>query len=293
MRASAGAGPGPGGASGRRGGRRRLDEACIEQLPGRSRNLVQSWILQGKVRVDGKPVLKAGTLVRPEADVKITAEEPRYVCRGGLKLEAALRAFAVDMSGRVVLDSGLSSGGFTDCLLQHGASRVYGVDVGYGQVHETVRTDPRVTIMERTNLRHVVASDLPERVQAVTLDLSFISVLKVMDAVCEVLETGGDLIVLIKPQFEALKGQVGRGGVVRDASVHADVVERVSTGIAARGFRRAALIESPIRGASKGNKEFLGHFVRLCPGEADSRPPPSGKSGRTRPHPLPEPQNEA
>ena len=234
---------------------------------------MQSWILQGKVRVDGKPVLKAGTLVRPEAGVEITAEEPRYVCRGGLKLEAALRAFAVDVRGRAVLDSGLSSGGFTDCLLQHGASRVYGVDVGYGQVHETVRTDPRVTIMERTNLRHVVASDLPERVQAVTLDLSFISVIKVMDAVCEVLETGGDLIVLIKPQFEALKGQVGRGGVVRDAAVHADVVERVSAGIAARGFRRAALIESPIRGASKGNKEFLGHFVRLPPEEAGALAP--------------------
>ena len=268
LAAGAGAGAaGPRGAA-RRGGRRRLDEACMEQLPGRSRNVVQSWILQGKVRVDGRAVLKPGTPVRPDAVVEITAEEPRYVCRGGLKLEAALREFAVDVQGCAALDSGLSTGGFADCLLQHGAAHVYGVDVGYGQVHERVRTDPRVTVLERTNLRRLAAADLPERVQVVTLDLSFISVLKVLDAVCECLEPGGDLVVLIKPQFEALKGQVGRGGVVRDAGVHAEVVDRVSAGIVARGFRRAGVIDSPIRGAAKGNKEFLGHFVRLTPGEA-------------------------
>jgi len=240
----------------------------MEQLPGRSRNVVQSWILQGKVRVGGRAVLKPGTPVRPDAVVEITAEEPRYVCRGGLKLEAALREFAVDVQGCAALDSGLSTGGFTDCLLQHGAAHVYGVDVGYGQVHERVRTDPRVTVLERTNLRRLAAADLPERVQVVTLDLSFISVLKVLDAVCECLEPGGDLVVLIKPQFEALKGQVGRGGVVRHAGVHAEVVDRVSAGIVARGFRRAGVIDSPIRGAAKGNKEFLGHFVRLTPEEA-------------------------
>ena len=158
-----------------------------------------------------------------------------------------------------MLDAGISTGGFTDCLLQHGAKKVYGVDVGYGQVHEKIRNDSRVVMMERTNLREV--RDLGEKVDLVTLDLSFISLLKVMDAVDAVLKPEGKLIVLIKPQFEARKEQVGRGGIIKDEKVHKEVIERVASGIQAHGYQCYGVIESPIEGAT-GNKEFLGYFSR-------------------------------
>ncbi len=161
------------------GRRRRLDEVCREFYPQHSRNLLQSWIMQGKVKVDGRVVTKSGHLVPRGSKVLVEASEPKYVCRAGLKMEAALARFEVAVAGRVALDAGLSTGGFTDCLLQNGAARVYGVDVGYGQVAEKIRVDPRVVVMERTNVRHLVADDLPEKVQIATLDLSFISILKV------------------------------------------------------------------------------------------------------------------
>jgi len=155
----------------------RLDELCMEQFPQYSRTMIQSWILQGKVLVNGKPAAKAGTTVKATSKIDITAEVPKYVCRAGYKMEAALQQFAHDVTGKVVLDAGLSTGGFTDCLLQNGASRIYGVDVGYGQVAEKIRVDERVSIIERTNLRYLPG--LPELVDLVTLDLSFISILLV------------------------------------------------------------------------------------------------------------------
>lgn len=163
----------------KKGGRKRLDELCRESFPQHSRSLLQSWIMQGKVAVDGRTVTKSGYLVSSSSKVSISAQEPKYVCRAGLKMEKALQAFDVEVAGKVALDSGLSTGGFTDCLLQNGCDRVYGVDVGYGQVAEKIRTDPRVVVMERTNFRHLSSSDLPETVQIVSLDLSFISILKV------------------------------------------------------------------------------------------------------------------
>ena len=281
-----------GGTQGRkRGPKRRLDDVCRELRPDQSRNVIQSWIMQGKVTVDGRVIHKAGHPTPHGAAVEVRAERPRYVCRAGYKLEAALEAFdvvttthdgegssrsdrgdAADVAecsssargvGKVALDSGLSTGGFTDCLLQNGIARVYGVDVGYGQVADKIRRDSRVVVMERTNLRHLRARDIPERVQIVTLDLSFISLLKVMDAVCDILEPGGDLVALIKPQFEARREEVARGGLVRSDAARARIVEAVSSGIAERGFALRGVIESPIRGAQSGNKEFLAHFKRL------------------------------
>eukprot|EP00242_Pyramimonas_sp_CCMP2087_P010267 CAMPEP_0198213432 /NCGR_PEP_ID=MMETSP1445-20131203/28863_1 /TAXON_ID=36898 /ORGANISM="Pyramimonas sp., Strain CCMP2087" /LENGTH=321 /DNA_ID=CAMNT_0043888075 /DNA_START=392 /DNA_END=1357 /DNA_ORIENTATION=+ len=241
--------------------KRRLDEICSEQHPEYSRNVIQSWIAQGKVLVDGKVVTKSGAQVKPTSKILINAVQPKYVCRAGLKMEGALKHFNVAVEGRVALDAGLSTGGFTDCLLENGVERVYGVDVGWGQVAEKIRVHKRVVVMERTNLRHL--QDLPEPVSLVTLDLSFISVLKVMPAVCRVLSLGGDVLVLIKPQFEAKKGQVGRGGVVRDPEVHTQVIEKVSSGMQLLGFEYHGFIKSPIVGQKSGNTEFLAHFTRI------------------------------
>lgn len=223
--------------------------------------------------VNDRAVIKAGTPVPATATVIITAEQPKFVCRAGLKMEAALDYFKVDPTGLAVLDSGLSTGGFTDCLLQRGAARVVGVDVGYGQVAEKVRVDPRVTVMERTNLRHLRLSDLPEssQVDLVSLDLSFISSLKMRDTVCDVLKLGGQLILLIKPQFEAGKADVNTGGVVRDPEVRATVVNNVIEGWKEVGFSCSGWMESPIKGATSGNIEYLAHFVR---GTAVPPPPP-------------------
>ncbi|EFN57130.1 hypothetical protein CHLNCDRAFT_21492 [Chlorella variabilis] len=266
--------------------KRRLDEVCLERHPEHSRNVIQSWIAQGKVLVNDRPVLKAGTQVPESATVVITAEQPKYVCRAGLKLEAALQHWGIAVEGKRALDSGLSTGGFTDCLLQHGAAAVVGVDVGYGQVAERVRTDPRVRVMERTNLRALRLPDIGgAAVDLVTLDLSFISVAKVLDTVCDVLRPDGELVVLIKPQFEAGKEQVGSGGVVRDPAVHRQVIDRVVATYEAAGFACQGWKESPIKGAAAGNTEFLSYFRRLPGGAAaaadagDSGEAGSGASG--------------
>ncbi|KAL3141823.1 hypothetical protein ABBQ32_004495 [Trebouxia sp. C0010 RCD-2024] len=180
-------------------------------------------------------------------------------------MEAALEHFDISVTGMTCLDAGLSTGGFTDCLLQQGAVKVYGVDVGFGQVAEKLRTDPRVVVIDRTNLRYLQLKDLPgdaAPVDLVSLDLSFISVLKVMPVVCELLRPGGVLIVLVKPQFEANRDQVAAGGVVRDPAVHQQVIGSVSSGIVALGFTSEGCIESPIRGATGGNTEFLAVFKK-------------------------------
>ena len=241
-----------------KGPKQRLDELTAARNPNLSRTVVQSWIAQGKVLVDGQPVTKAGTKVKPSVEIGVIAEQPKFVCRAGLKLEKALAHFNVDVTGLVALDSGLSTGGFTDCLLQSGAKKVYGVDVGYGQVAEKIRQDERVVLMERTNLRYV--KELPDIIDIVTLDLSFISVLKVLPAICKVLKPGGTLLVLIKPQFEAKRSQIGSKGVVRDTKVHAEVIENVVQGAKTYGFDYIDHTVSPIKGAKEGNTEFLAHF---------------------------------
>ena len=257
------------------GAKARLDELALLEYPEYSRNVVQSWIAQGKVLVNGQPVTKAGTKLRPDVKILITAETPKYVCRGGLKLEKALDEFEIDPNNLVALDSGLSTGGFTDCLLQRGATRVYGVDVGYGQVHEQIRTDPRVTVMERTNLRYL--QPLPEPVDLACLDLSFISVLKVLPAVAAATRPGGRLVVLIKPQFEAKRSQIGSKGVVRDPKVHEEVIARVIDGAGTMGWEYVRHTVSPIKGAKEGNTEFLALFNR---------------TGEEMPWPEPAPEKE-
>jgi len=240
--------------------KKRLDLLLSELYPHCSRTQLQSWIMQGKATIDGQIQTKAGTQVAEDADVALTVEQPKFVSRAGFKLERALEHFGIDVHGMVVLDAGLSTGGFTDCLLQRGAKKIYGVDVGYGQVHEKIRNDSRVIVLERTNLRELTT--VGELVDLVTLDLSFISVLKVMPAVLGMLKERGQLIILIKPQFEARKEDVGKGGIIKDAAIHAQVIERVTGGIKGCGFELVGVIDSPITG-TMGNKEFLAYFKRL------------------------------
>ncbi|XP_058205833.1 uncharacterized protein LOC131319546 isoform X1 [Rhododendron vialii] len=241
--------------------KKRLDELCVERFQQYSKTFIQSWILQGKVFVNGKLANKAGNPVSDDAVVEIRAEVPKYVCRAGYKLEAAIEQLSVDVNGKVALDSGLSTGGFTDCLLQYGASFVYGVDVGYGQVADKIRHDERVSVVERTNLRYL--SGLPQKVDLVTLDLSFISILLVMPAVVNVMKEEATLVTLVKPQFEARRAQVGKGGIVKDPLVHQEVREKIINGVENHGFRCKGWIESPLKGAA-GNTEFLVCFTRTA-----------------------------
>lgn len=242
--------------------KKRLDVLVHEKYPHYSRSQIQRWIMRGKVFVDGEVITKAGSQVQEEdANIELRAQEPKYISRAGFKLEHALNQFRVNVKGLVVLDAGISTGGFTDCLLQHGAQKVYGVDVGYGQVAEKIRADDRVVILEGKNLRHLKESDIGENVDLVTLDLSFISVLKVMSAVTQILKKDGQLIVLVKPQFEASKHEVGRGGIITDPSLHKSIVKLVVDSIEAYGFMSKGVIESPVLGAA-GNKEFLAYFER-------------------------------
>jgi 23S rRNA (cytidine1920-2'-O)/16S rRNA (cytidine1409-2'-O)-methyltransferase len=239
--------------------KKRLDHLVHEQLPHHSKRQIQSWIMQGKVSVDGRVITKPGTAVVPGTPIVLMVEEPKYVSRAGFKLEKALEHFKIPVQDRVALDAGLSTGGFTDCLLQHGVRKVYGVDVGYGQVHEKIKADLRVIVLERTNLRELTA--VGEQVDLITLDLSFISVLKVMHAVNHLLKSDGALMVLIKPQFEAERHEVGKGGIIKNAALHRAIVAKVVQGIELAGFESQGIIESPITGAD-GNKEFLAYFKR-------------------------------
>ncbi len=239
--------------------KKRLDLCVQEKFPHLSRNQIQSFIMQGKVKVDGRVHTKSGELIDPLLALMLEDDTPKYVCRAGHKLEKALEHLGVEVRNKVILDAGLSTGGFSDCLLQYGAKRIYGVDVGYGQVHEKIKQNSRVNVMERTNLRYL--KDVGEPVDIVTLDLSFISVLKVMESVNAILKPGGHLLVLVKPQFEARREQVGRGGIIKDEQVHKEVVEKVVAGIIENGFSFCGVTDSPITG-SAGNKEFLAFFEK-------------------------------
>jgi len=239
--------------------KQRLDHRVSEMMPQYSKRQIQSWIMQGKVTVDKQIITKPGHQVGPDASISVDAQVPKYVSRAGVKLEKALEHFHIDVSGLVALDAGISTGGFTDCLLQHGVRKVYGIDVGYGQVHEKIQHNDHVEILERTNLRTL--ESVGELVDLVTLDLSFISVLKVMDAVTKILKPDGKLIVLIKPQFEAERHEVGKGGIIKDPAIHQKVIDCVVAGIQSHGFSLEGITESPILGG-EGNKEFLAYFTR-------------------------------
>lgn len=242
--------------------KKRLDILIAEKFPNLSRNQIQSLIIQRKVKIDGQIIDKAGALVNINSNLELEVEEPKYVSRAGFKLEAALDNFKLDVKDLVVLDAGISTGGFTDCLLQRGAKRVYGVDVGYGQVHEKIRNDQRIVLLERTNLRHL--ESLPEKVDLVTLDLSFISILKVMPAIKNIIKAEVKIITLIKPQFEAKREDIRRGGIVKDEAVHQRVIEEIKKGMEEFGYELVSIIESPILGGTSGNKEFLGYFIPKC-----------------------------
>lgn len=239
--------------------KKRLDVRLQELLPEYDEKHIQSWIMQGKVFVDDQLITKPGTPVADDAKITHSIEKSKFVSRAGLKLEKALDSFDIDVKDLIVLDAGISTGGFTDCLFQRGAKKVYGVDVGYGDVHDKIRKDERLVLLEKTNLR--ILESVGELVDVVTLDLSFISVLNVMTTVCKVLKKDGKLIVLIKPQFEASKYEIGIGGIVRDDAIRQAIVEVVTKGIVHYGFECVGVIDSPISGA-KGNKEFLAYFIR-------------------------------
>lgn len=236
----------------------RLDKRVLSEHPEYSRNYIQSIIMQGKVLVDDQVESKPGTLVSDEVTIALRDAEQKYASRAGFKLEKALDYFGIDVAGMTVLDSGISTGGFSDCMLQRGVARIYGVDVGVGQVHEKILKDKRLTLFEKTNLRYL--ESLPSKVDLATLDLSFISLLKVMPAVANLIKPGGSIVALIKPQFEADKKDIGKGGVVKSDAVHKQIIEKIKEGMKEFGFTMVDVIESPIRGAAKGNKEFLALF---------------------------------
>ncbi|HEY4398596.1 MAG TPA: TlyA family RNA methyltransferase, partial [Acidimicrobiia bacterium] len=223
-----------------------------------SRQRAVEEIGAGHVLVGGLPALSAARRVTPDESISVSGEGPRFVSRGGEKLAAALDALHVEVTGRRALDAGASTGGFTDCLLQAGASHVVAVDVGRGQLAWSLRTDSRVTVVERTNVRSLTPEDIGGPVDLCTADLSFISLTVCAPALARCVTADADLVLLVKPQFEAGRADVGKGGVVRDASVHRSVLRRVRDGLAVAGVNAVAVMPSPLRGAD-GNIEFFFH----------------------------------
>jgi 23S rRNA (cytidine1920-2'-O)/16S rRNA (cytidine1409-2'-O)-methyltransferase len=236
--------------------RERIDKLLVDRGTVASRDRARRLIMAGAVRVDDRVIDKPGALVAIDAAVAVTADDIPYVSRGGLKLAHALDVFATPVAGRVVLDVGASTGGFTDCVLQRGARRVIALDVGYGQFAWSLRQDPRVTLLERTNVRGLDAAALAVAPDLAVIDVSFISLRLVLPAVAGVLAPGGDVVALVKPQFEVGKGQVGSGGVVRDPALHAAAVAGVRGRALELGLRCLGECESPILGP-KGNREFF------------------------------------
>jgi 23S rRNA (cytidine1920-2'-O)/16S rRNA (cytidine1409-2'-O)-methyltransferase len=237
-------------------GKERLDKVLVTRGFAPSRERAQSLILAGAVVVDGERQEKAGTLIRPEAAIRLTHNPQPYVSRGGLKIEKALDFFSIDPNGKVVMDVGASTGGFTDCLLQGGACRVYAVDVGYGQLAWKLQQDPRVVNLQRRNIRHLRWEEVGEEVDLAVVDTSFISLTLVIPPILPFLKEGGGLLTLVKPQFEVGKGEVGRGGVVRDAAQHRQTVAKIKEFAIGKGLLPRGAMESPLRGP-KGNREFF------------------------------------
>lgn len=242
------------GAERRVGAKTRLDVLMVERGLAESREQAQRLILAGKVRGPANP--KPGMKVPADAVVELVEGE-RYVSRGGLKLEAALRSFGIDLGGRICADIGASTGGFTDCMLQHGAARVYAVDVGKSQMHERVRGDQRVVLVEHTNARELTAGSLPETVSFVAVDVSFISLEKILGPLACIASPAAEAVFLVKPQFESTREEVSRGkGVIRSPEIHERVIEKVRAAAMAQGWVPVNLAPSPIEGGS-GNREFL------------------------------------
>ena len=242
----------------------RLDKLLFERGLAASRERAQSLILAGKVLVDGQKIEKAGTAVDPAAELRLTGHDLKFVSRGGLKLEAALEHWSIDVTGKTCLDIGASTGGFTDCLLQRGAARVIAVDTGYGQIDFRLRQDPRVRLLEKTNARYLTPDQVSELIDLVVMDVSFISATLVLPAVIHVafaesMKEGGkprEIVVLVKPQFEVGRELIGKGGIVKDEAAQQASVEKVRKALVDLNCMHTDVIESPITGA-EGNREFL------------------------------------
>ena len=250
--------------------KQRLDSLLVTTGLVANKSQARALIMAGEVKVNGKVLTKAGSLVADDAAIEL-AQKPPYVSRGGIKLAQALDEFQLDVTSWIALDIGASTGGFTDCLLQRGARRVYAIDVGYGQLDYRLRQDPRVVVRDRTNVHHPFP--LPEKADLATIDVSFISVTKVIPHVIKHLKPSGHIIVLLKPQFEAKKKEVGKGGIVKDPLIHARVIGRFLVWAIEHGLRLRGLVASPITGAD-GNQEFL---IWLVLPPSNSLPPGEGE----------------
>jgi 23S rRNA (cytidine1920-2'-O)/16S rRNA (cytidine1409-2'-O)-methyltransferase len=238
--------------------KQRLDLLLFQRSLAESRSHAQALIMEGVVYVNGQKADKPGTSFKSDVEIDVKKSSMKYVSRGGLKLEAALEYFEIDVSDKIALDIGASTGGFTDCLLQNGAKKVYAVDVGYGQLDWKLRNDSRIVSMEKVNARHMKAEDIPESIDIIVMDVSFISLTKIITAVIQFLKPGGMLIALIKPQFEVGKGEVGKGGIIRDENKHNEVINKIKKYVQDLdfNFNIRGVIPSPILG-TQGNKEFL------------------------------------
>ncbi len=245
----------------------RLDVLLVQKGLAPSREKAKTMIMEGNVFVDNQREDKAGTFFDPSVNIEIHGNTLRYVSRGGLKLEKAMAQFGITLDDKVCMDIGASTGGFTDCMLQNGAKKVYAVDVGYGQFAWKLRQDPRVVCMEKTNIRYVTPEDIGDALNFASVDVSFISLTKVLGPAKELLKDGGQMVCLIKPQFEAGKDKVGKKGVVRDPAVHKEVIERVILFAKSIGFGILHLDYSPIKGP-EGNIEYLVHIVKDAEAES-------------------------
>ena len=246
--------------------KKRLDLLMVERALAPSREKAKAYIMSGDVYVNGQKEDKAGTMFQETVKIEVRGNTLPYVSRGGLKLEKAMNNFGVSLDGKVCMDVGASTGGFTDCMLQNGAVKVYSIDVGYGQLDWGLRNDPRVVCMEKTNIRYVVSEDIQEAPQFSSIDVSFISLTKVLLPVRNLLTEDGEIVCLIKPQFEAGREKVGKKGVVRDKSVHEEVIDKVISFALSIGFSVLHLEYSPIKGP-EGNIEYLVHLKKEAEAE--------------------------
>lgn len=240
--------------------KKRLDVTLVDKGLCQSRQKAQAAIMAGLVLVDGQKVTKAGAPVEEDSLLEVKGPAIPYVSRGGLKLEKAMKLWDIDLTGKICADIGASTGGFSDCMLQCGAAKVYAVDTGYGKLDWKIRTDPRVVALERTNARYLTHEQIPENLDFASVDVSFISLRLILPALRSVLAEQGEVVCLVKPQFEAGRANVGKKGVVRDPRVHLEVLENFLTHAADNGFAVKALTFSPIKGP-EGNIEYLGHLV--------------------------------
>ncbi len=241
--------------------KQRLDVLLVERGLAPSREKAKAFIMSGDVYVDGQKEDKPGTNFKDDVTIEVRGAQLKYVSRGGLKLEKAVQEFGLDFTGMTCMDIGASTGGFTDCMLQNGAAKVYAIDVGYGQFAWKLRQDERVVCMEKTNFRYVTQEQIPDPIDFASVDVSFISLDKILPAAFPLLREGGQMVTLIKPQFEAGKEKVGKKGVVRDVAVHEEVIEKVIDVAKALGFLVRDLAYSPVKGP-EGNIEYLLHIEK-------------------------------